>query len=218
MSKGGSNKVEITEEQKALADTAAQEFNRFITHDLPAQEEAIARTSGLRWNRETGKYDLEVGGALDGDGNIKTDAIAANASNEAAYTNTMKRADPNRLGLLEDVNTQGAVQGAQSAANQQLGQQTSYLKGLGNLAAMGRGEQQQVLQSQTQLASNAQADAFNSAQQAAQANASRSALAGQVVGAGIGVGLYQGGYMDANGKKITKPDANPMTPPDGMGP
>lgn len=84
-------------------------------------------------NADTGQYEIEAVGPLDSEDNIETNAVASNTSNEAAYTSALTRADPNRMGQVYDVNEAGAKQRANAAISEQVGQQTSYLQGLGNL-------------------------------------------------------------------------------------
>jgi hypothetical protein len=201
---GGSNKVKPTAEEYALMEIAAKDWNRFVEQDIPVQNEAIARMTGLRRN-DDGAYEIDPNGPLRADGSIKTSGTSSQAANEAAYTSHLTRVDPNRIGATKTLNRDAAIQGASAQINEEIGQQTAVLQGEQNVVAMGRGEQQQAIQGQSYLAQQAQRDAINSANTAAQESASRSSLAGQLAGAGTAIGLHRGGYLD--------PKSNGANPP-----
>lgn len=180
---GSPSSVEPTAQERAQADIHLQQWEQYQESGIPLENEWVARTTGYRFNSETGDYEIDPNGILNADGTVKIDTTTAESANEQAYGRALNQANPNRLEQAEQLNREGSIQGANSQSEMALGQQRNARLGLVNAVARGKGLEGEALQHQSQLTAQAQQDAISSAEE----SASRSSTTGYLLGAGAGL-------------------------------
>lgn len=193
---GGPQRVKETDEERAQTEMAVDSWNMFLEEGIPARNEYMARATGLRPG-EDGRLKIDPNGPLNADGTIRTDVSDARTANASALSGAMERIDPNRMNMATTARDSVAGDAASAEIGMGIGQQEAVLQGEQNVARMGQGEKLQAINSQSQLAQQAQGTAINAAQQAENRSASNSYLAGQVVGAGAGLYAHKKGYLDS---------------------
>lgn len=181
MSKQGSNQVEETSQQRALAQYAQQQYADYKTRWLPVQQNLAKQVQAM------GADDSSV--RMRAEGRTSTDTAAKFGQAQGAL----------EKGLANNVNIGSSRSklaisgmGEDSAKSTGLGitmadQQVddAYTQALGSLAAAGRGERQAVGNSLESQATSSAAQAQSDADAALSARTGNARLAGQVVGFGL---------------------------------
>lgn len=179
-----SPKVEISEEEQVLAQQAQRRWARYQENGIPIQNEHIARQTGLRLD-DDGNVSIDPEGILNSDGSVRTDSAASDVANERAFTDaTLQSVDPNRFDNTNEIQRDGARQGAAGATSIQLEQQTAQLQGVQNAARLAQGLEGENIANQSQLANQAQTNATNAAARSLQSRNTQAGIAGTLAGTG----------------------------------
>lgn len=185
MSGKGSNQVEETSQQRALADYASQQWGDYKKRWLPLQQNLATQI------QEMGKPDSSI--RQQAEGRASTDTAARFGQAQGALEKTLannvglgsSRAKLAITGLGDDAAKSTGL--GITAADQQV--DDAYTQALGALAATGRGERQAVGNGLSQQAENSGRQAAADAQASLEDRQGNAQVAGQVVGFGLQRGM-----------------------------
>lgn len=175
--KGSAPKVYETPEEQALAEVAARKWNHYQENYVPLENYFMAQTEK---ENAPGAYKMASGAAASAGANE-----FSRASQQASQSLASRGINPNSGAFGISQGSISASQGASTGTNMaraQTAQQTRYVGGLSNIAAMGRGNATEAQQGMTDIAANAQRDAINAAESSWNSTAARRGALGTVAG------------------------------------
>ena len=180
-------KQEITQTEVVSTEIRDRQWQEYL--DLkPIQDEYMSRATGYTYD-SSGNRQITEGGRLNADGSVKTNTAASQMATESAATDLgLQQFATGNIDEAIDDNVALATGEAQDSATIAFQDQSDYLTGIDNVAAMGRGMETEATMGQLQQAGTASQLA---AQRARELQASRTAnrqAAGQL--AGLGLGAY----------------------------
>lgn len=187
MSKGGSNKVKDTPEQKALAQVAAEKWNFAQEHLAPLEDEYMAHVE-----------------QMDSDSNMayirgrtlqaQTQGLAAandqleSGLNKAGINPNSGRAKSEAHGLSLDV----AEAGGETLGRAQFEQDSQKIRGMQNVIGIGQGQAGQAQAGLSRVAQESSNEAVSNATNAFNRRSANLQLVGGVAGAGARYGMENG--------------------------
>ena len=179
VSKGGSTDIPETEEQKALAEVAAEKWDMFQADFKPVRQEFIDQTLA---NNDASKY-TDLAESVSTDAAVMLDkeaqgAAAGLAAQQIDPTSGRYQATMGKVASDSAVITGETVNRAQST------QQSAYLQGLGNVMAMGEKKSMQATQGLSDVAAASVDSAMLSAENKAKSRSELKTGLGMVIGAG----------------------------------
>jgi hypothetical protein len=177
--KGGDNSIDDTEDQKALAEVAAQRWERYQTTFVPAEnayiQEAVNYDKQSRMDQVTGQAASSSMQASSAQANQNSDALSAAGI------------DPSS-GAWGEAISQGSANAAkaQSTVVNQTGQalQDRKVAGMKNVVAIGNGQASDTIAGMGDIATSSAKAAMDRSQRGFDQASARDAAIGTVVGAG----------------------------------
>jgi len=191
---GSSNKAKPTAQEIEQLDIHTEQWDRYKETGIPMDNEWIRRTTGLRYNEESGGYDVDPNSkVLTADGMTRFDTTAAVTANTQAAGGAVNAVNPNRLETAAEISREGAVNEGASAAGITLQQDSNAKRGVVNAVLRGKGLETESLQRQSEITRRAQNDAIQSVDRANQRAANTNELVGQLGGlAAVGIANNNG--------------------------
>lgn len=186
MSKGGSNKVEETAQQRAMAEFAMNQLQDYKRRWLPVQKQLAQQ---IQFMGEKGSQARAAA-----TGKAATDAALQFTQAQGALEKTLanqrvnlgsSRAKLAISGMGADKATSTGV--STMIADQQI--DDAYMAGLSALTAIGRGERAQVADSLASQARQSSRQAAADAEASMLQRAGNAQMAGQIVGYGLGAAM-----------------------------
>lgn len=135
--------TELWQDYQDKAPRAHEMYQKYMTGYVPDGKGGLER-SGNVVNRD-GSVRIDVGQAT---------GEVANAFNKQQTANYDPNSRRSQVGI-EDINARVEAEGS-AGADMRLNQQNNYLRSVGNVVAMGKGQQTSALESQNQLVGQAQ--------------------------------------------------------------
>jgi len=186
MGGGGDNKIEETEQQKALAEVSMKEWQNYLDKYRPFEN---AYMDDVERMNTTQQYNQVAGLSA-----VPVESEFSNAVAETSSAMTRGGINPNsgmfksQMGKLD--RAKSSVK-ADSMSQAQLGQQNRYVGGINNIVRMGQGQATEAIQGFGDMASMSGQKAYNDARNAMQNRNDNAQIGGQVIGAGVRYGLRQ---------------------------
>jgi hypothetical protein len=172
---GDAPQQETTESEIALAEIRDEQWQQYL-EDRPVQDAYIKQA---------------VTDRLNPDGSVKTNTSAQQLATESASTDMMlSQYGQGNVDQAIDDRVALATGEAEDASEKAFQDQSDYLTGLDNVAAMGQGQEMELVEGQTSLAARANQNATTRAQEIAATRAGNAEAVGSL--AGIGLGAYVG--------------------------
>lgn len=186
MGGGGDNKIEETEQQRALAEVSMKEWQNYLDKYRPFENAYMADVDRMNTSQQ---YDQVSGLAA-----VPVESEFTNAVVDTSQAMVGGGINPNS-GLfkaeLDKLDRRKAEVKADSMSQAQLGQQNRYEGGLSNIVRMGQGQATEAIQGFGDMASMSGQKAYNDARNAMQNRNNNAQIGGQVIGAGVRYGLRQ---------------------------
>lgn len=184
MGGGGDNKIEETEQQKALAEVSMKEWNNYLEKYRPFENAYMADVERMNTAQQ---YDQVAGLAA-----VPVESEFSNAVVDTSRAMIGGGINPNSglfKGELDKLDRRKAEVKADSMNQAQLGQQNRYVGGIQNIVRMGQGQATEAIQGFGDVASMSGQKAYNDARNALSNRNDNAQIGGQVVGAGVRYGL-----------------------------
>ena len=186
MGGGGDNKIEETEQQRALAEVSMKEWQNYLDKYRPFEN---AYMDDVERMNTTQQYNQVAGLSA-----VPVESEFTNAVVDTSQAMVGGGINPNS-GLfkaeLDKLDRRKAEVKADSMSQAQLGQQNRYEGGLSNIVRMGQGQATEAIQGFGDMASMSGQKAYNDARNAMQNRNNNAQIGGQVIGAGVRYGLRQ---------------------------
>ena len=194
-------KQEITESERASAEIRDRQWQEYL-EQKPIQDEYMAQATGYTYD-SSGNRQIVEGGRLNADGSVKINTSASQMATEAAATDIgLQQFATGNIDEAIDDNVALATGEAQDSTTKAFQDQSDYLTGIDNVAAMGQGMEAEATSGQLEQAGIAAQNAASRAQELQANRTANRAAAGTL--AGLGLGAY---YQNQN----TAPAPTPTT-------
>lgn len=194
MGKGGSNEIQETEAQKAMAGVANQQWQLYKNELQQYENLFMDKVDDLNGDQQ---YDKLAGTAALGSGQAFGEARAGLADQMAA-----SGIDPTSgkyQGAMNDLETDQALSQTDTTNRAQSSQQDKYVAGLKDVVSIGSGQKAEAMAGMGDVAQSSLNKAISDANSAFQTKQAMAGLVGSVAGAGTAYGLGQVGGKAASG-------------------
>lgn len=186
MGGGGDNKIEETEQQKALAEVSMKEWRNYLDKYRPFENAYMDDVDRMNTSQQ---YDQVAGLAA-----VPVESEFTNAVMQTSDAMVGAGLNPNSgifKAELDKLDRRKAQVKADSMSQAQLGQQNRYLGGIQNIVRMGQGQATEAVQGFGDMASMSGQKAYNDARNTLENRSNNAQIGGQVIGAGVRYGLRQ---------------------------
>lgn len=186
MGGGGDNKIEETEQQKALAEVSMKEWRNYLDKYRPFENAYMDDVDRMNTSQQ---YDQVAGLAA-----VPVESEFTNAVMQTSDAMVGAGLNPNSgifKAELDKLDRRKAQVKADSMSQAQLGQQNRYVGGIQNIVRMGQGQATEAVQGFGDMASMSGQKAYNDARNTLENRSNNAQIGGQVIGAGVRYGLRQ---------------------------
>jgi hypothetical protein len=186
MGGGGDNKIEETEQQKALAEVSMKEWRNYLDKYRLFENAYMDDVDRMNTSQQ---YDQVAGLAA-----VPVESEFTNAVMQTSDAMVGAGLNPNSgifKAELDKLDRRKAQVKADSMSQAQLGQQNRYLGGIQNIVRMGQGQATEAVQGFGDMASMSGQKAYNDARNTLENRSNNAQIGGQVIGAGVRYGLRQ---------------------------
>ena len=186
MGGGGDNKIEETEEQKALAEVSQKQWQDYLENYRPLENAYMDDVDRMNTSQQ---YNQVAGlAAVPVESEFSTAVADTSRAMVGAGINPNSGAFKSQMSKLDRSKSSAK---ADSISQAQLGQQNRYVGGIQNIVRMGQGQSTQSVQGLSDVASMSGQKAYNDARISISNSQDNAQLGGAVIGAGTRYGLQQ---------------------------
>lgn len=180
-------KQQVTESERVSMEVRDKQWDEYLERK-PIQDEYMKKATGYTYDA-LGRKTIAEGGRLNADGSVKTNTAASQMATESAATDIgLQQFATGNIDEAIDDNVELATGEAQDSATIAFQDQSDYLTGIDNVAAMGQGMETQATMGQLQQAGTANQLAGQRARDLQTKRTANRQAVGQL--AGLGLGAY----------------------------